>query len=87
MADWREVSLYRPFVDLSKADLVKIGVELEIPFEKTWSCYKGEDLHCGRCGTCVERREAFYLAETTDPTTYAADAPSVEEMVAKDWKI
>jgi 7-cyano-7-deazaguanine synthase len=87
LADWREVSLYRPFVDLTKADLVKIGTELEVPFKQTWSCYKGENLHCGRCGTCVERREAFHLAETTDPTTYAPDAPSIEEMVAKDWKI
>jgi 7-cyano-7-deazaguanine synthase len=87
LADWRKVSLYRPFVDLTKADLVKLGVELQVPFERTWSCYKGGELHCGRCGTCVERREAFHLAEVTDPTTYDADAPSIEEMVANHWKI
>ncbi|MFP6855409.1 MAG: 7-cyano-7-deazaguanine synthase QueC [Opitutales bacterium] len=87
LADWRKVSLYRPFVDLTKADLVKLGAELEVPFERTWSCYKGEELHCGRCGTCVERREAFHLAEVTDPTTYGVEAPSLEEMVANDWKI
>ena len=58
-----------------------------MPFEKTWSCYKGQDLHCGRCGTCVERREAFYLAGVEDPTTYAEDAPTVQEMVASDWKL
>jgi len=87
LADWSEISLYRPFVDLTKADLVKIGTELKVPFEKTWSCYKGGDLHCGRCGTCVERREAFHLANAPDPTTYAPDAPSIEEMVANDWKI
>ena len=87
LADWREVSLYRPFVDCAKADLVKLGAELGVPFEKTWSCYKGLDLHCGRCGTCIERREAFHLAEVHDPTSYSADAPSLEEMVACNWKL
>ena len=87
LADWREVSLHRPFVDLTKADLVKLGADLRVPFEKTWSCYQGQELHCGRCGTCVERREAFYLADVPDPTTYAPGAPAVEEMVANDWKL
>ena len=87
LADWHEVSLYRPFVDMTKADIASLGAELRVPFEKTWSCYKGQDLHCGRCGTCVERREAFYLAGVEDPTTYAPDAPTVQEMVASDWKL
>ena len=87
LADWRRVSLYRPFVERTKADLVKIGAELDVPFEETWSCYKGGELHCGRCGTCVERREAFYLAKKHDLTAYAQDAPTVEEMVAKNWKL
>ena len=87
MADWQKVSLYRPFVDINKADIAKLGHELGVPFEMTWSCYKGEELHCGKCGTCVERREAFYLAGVEDPTTYAPDSPSVEEMVANDWKL
>ena len=87
LADWHEVSLYRPFVDMTKADIVSVGAKLGVPFEKTWSCYKGQDLHCGRCGTCVERREAFYLAGVEDPTTYAPDAPTVQEMVASDWKL
>ena len=87
LADWHEVTLYRPFVDMTKADIVSLGAKLRVPFEKTWSCYKGQDLHCGRCGTCVERREAFYLAGVEDPTTYAPDAPTVQEMVASDWKL
>ena len=87
LADWHEVSLYRPFVDMTKADIVSLGAKLGVPFEKTWSCYKGQDLHCSRCGTCVERREAFYLAGVEDPTTYAPDAPTVQEMVASDWKL
>ena len=87
LADWREVSLYRPFVDLTKADIVKLGAELKVPFAQTWSCYRGQELHCGRCGTCVERREAFHLADVPDPITYAPGTPAVEEMVANDWKL
>lgn len=59
-----------PFVDITKTDIVAIGSELKVPYENTWSCYKGGKLHCGKCGTCVERREAFSLAGIKDPTTY-----------------
>ena len=61
--------------------------QMKVPFEKTWSCYKGEELHCGRCGTCVERREAFHLAGLEDPTPYHPDAPTISEMVANNWKL
>jgi 7-cyano-7-deazaguanine synthase len=64
------IKLYTPFVTISKADIVSIGKELVVPFEKTWSCYKGGATHCGRCGTCVERIEAFHLAHVDDPTKY-----------------
>lgn len=60
-----------PFVHATKAAIVRIGDDLGVPFEDTWSCYVGGDLHCGRCGTCVERAEAFFLAEVPDPTRYA----------------
>jgi 7-cyano-7-deazaguanine synthase len=60
-----------PFLGLSKADIVTVGAELNVPFEDTWSCYKGGPTHCGACGTCVERREAFALAGVADPTEYA----------------
>jgi len=70
MAGWDKVSLDRPFSSLTKADIVKLGDELGVPFEQTWSCYKGGQVHCGVCGTCVERREAFQLAGVTDPTIY-----------------
>ncbi len=63
-----------PFIGLSKADIVTIGAELGVPFAETWSCYKGEQRHCGTCGTCVERREAFGVAGVADPTLYAAGA-------------
>ena len=87
LADWHEVSLHRPFVTKTKADIAVLGAELGVPFEKTWSCYKGEELHCGRCGTCVERREAFHLAGISDPTPYQPEAPTISEMVANNWKL
>lgn len=61
-----------PFLGLSKADIVRIGADLDVPFADTWSCYKGGIRHCGRCGTCVERREAFEVAGVRDPTEYEA---------------
>jgi 7-cyano-7-deazaguanine synthase len=70
LCDWKQVELLTPFVDVSKADIAKIGVELKVPFAMTWSCYKGGTTHCGTCGTCVERREAFELAGFEDPTNY-----------------
>jgi 7-cyano-7-deazaguanine synthase len=59
-----------PFLTKTKAEIVQLGASLGVPFEQTWSCYKGGELHCGTCGTCVERREAFELAGVKDPTTY-----------------
>lgn len=71
LADWRRVELLRPFVHLTKAQIVQRGAELAAPLAMTWSCYRGGAMHCGACGTCVERREAFALARVADPTTYA----------------
>ena len=68
---YAEVRLEAPFVRISKADIVTEGARNGTPFEATWSCYKGGETHCGRCGTCVERREAFHLAGVEDPTVYA----------------
>lgn len=65
------LALRTPFVHASKADIVTVGDRLGVPFERTWSCYRGGEVHCGRCGTCVERLEAFALAEVADPTLYA----------------
>ncbi len=87
LADWSTVELERPFVNWTKADIVKRGTELNVPFALTWSCYKGEAIHCGRCGTCIERREAFDLAGVTDPTEYAGNAPTVTHLRAKNWRL
>lgn len=66
-----DITLFTPFVEISKADIVTEGARHGTRFAETWSCYKGGAVHCGRCGTCVERREAFHLAGVTDPTDYA----------------
>lgn len=68
---YANVSLYAPFVHVPKDEIVRQGVALGVPYGDTWSCYKGGEVHCGRCGTCVERREAFHLAGAEDPTVYA----------------
>lgn len=87
LADWKAVELSRPFVDWTKADIVRRGAELGVPFAQTWSCYKGGDVHCGRCGTCIERREAFDLAGVDDPTPYADNAPPVDQLRANNWRL
>jgi 7-cyano-7-deazaguanine synthase len=61
-----------PFLAATKAEIVARGARLAVPFAETWSCYKGGAAHCGTCGTCVERREAFVLAGVLDPTAYLA---------------
>jgi len=65
-----EISTYTPFLNIAKSEIVKEGKLIDVPFADTWSCYKGNEIHCGRCGTCVERREAFHLAGVDDPTLY-----------------
>jgi 7-cyano-7-deazaguanine synthase len=70
--DAEEFSLFAPFVDVDKAGIVTMGQEVNAPMHLTYSCYEGRARHCGRCGTCVERREAFQQAGITDPTEYEA---------------
>lgn len=70
-AEAYDVRVTAPFITLPKSEVVYIGDKVDAPLELTWSCYQGGDLHCGRCGTCVERAEAFDAAGVTDPTTYA----------------
>ena len=64
--------LITPFIEVSKTEIARIGDELGVPWVETWSCYKGGEVHCGTCGTCVERREAFREAGVHDPTEYLA---------------
>ncbi|MER8880397.1 7-cyano-7-deazaguanine synthase QueC [Mesorhizobium sp. M0306] len=67
---YAKIRVYAPYVNLTKADIVRNGAAYGTPFAQTWSCYKGAERHCGRCGTCVERREAFHLSGQPDPTDY-----------------
>lgn len=64
------VDIIAPFTDITKGDIAKIGKNLGVDYSKTYSCYKGGEKHCGRCGTCVERREAMAEAGIDDPTVY-----------------
>jgi 7-cyano-7-deazaguanine synthase len=61
-----------PFVHAGKHEICALAARLGAPLELTWSCYRGGELHCGTCGTCVERKEAFTLAGVEDPTVYAS---------------
>lgn len=65
------VTVKAPFVRMSKTDIVKLGATHHAPLEMTWSCYEGGEKHCGRCGTCTERKLSFHEAEVSDPTAYA----------------
>lgn len=65
-----KVSLRSPYTNITKADIARRGRELGIDYSQTWSCYKGGEHHCGKCGTCVERREAFAEAGVVDTTEY-----------------
>ena len=69
------VELLRPFISMTKAEIAARGHRLGVDFAKTWSCYAGGEIHCGECGTCVERREAFILAGVPDPTSYLNCTP------------
>ena len=66
----KQLQIEAPFIGLNKAGVVKIGLELNVPYELTWSCYEGHDKACGRCGTCIDRKKAFEMNGTTDPIEY-----------------
>lgn len=67
------VSIEAPYTRLTKTDIAKIGAKIGVDYSLTYSCYKGGKKHCGKCGTCVERKEAFEQAGLTDPTDYEED--------------
>lgn len=67
---YANIKILSPFCEVDKTEIVKIGVSLGVPYYFTYSCYNGHEKHCGKCGTCVERKEAFQLASVEDPTEY-----------------
>lgn len=70
LCDWHKLFLGVPFLGFSKSHIIEMGNGLEVPFGMTWTCYKGGEKHCGKCGSCTERKEAFILAKVSDPTIY-----------------
>lgn len=71
LATERKVKISAPFMERTKTDIATMSVQYSAPLHLSWSCYEGGQRHCGRCGTCVERIEAFLDAEIPDPTLYA----------------
>lgn len=65
-----EFQLCAPFINMTKAEIAQLGHTLGVPWHRTWTCYKGGEIHCGRCSTCVERLEAFHLAGVAETTEY-----------------
>jgi 7-cyano-7-deazaguanine synthase len=75
LGTYARVEVMRPFVTMTKTEIARRGHNLGVDFSQTWSCYVGGEVQCGECGTCVERREAFLLAEILDPTPYLSTPP------------
>jgi 7-cyano-7-deazaguanine synthase len=72
------IEIVTPLIHMRKAEIVRLGLELDAPFDLTWSCYSRQDRACGVCDSCVLRLRAFAAAGTTDPISYAAlDQPSI----------
>lgn len=67
---YAKVKIDAPYTNITKTDIAKIGKVLGVDYSKTYSCYKGSEKHCGKCGTCVERKEALHDAGIEDPTEY-----------------
>jgi 7-cyano-7-deazaguanine synthase len=76
--------LEAPFINMLKSDIAQLGAELNVDYSITWSCYKGGDIHCGSCGTCFERREAFAVAGVKDPTEYEATPEYANPLEGQD---
>lgn len=64
---WNPVEVRAPFVDMTKIEIVALGLKLNVPYELTWSCYEGGERPCLSCGTCLERTEAFLMNGVSDP--------------------
>ncbi len=67
LCDWQKLKLHVPFLHDNKAQIVALGQHLKVDFARTWTCYAGKERPCGKCGSCVERREAFALNKLQDP--------------------
>lgn len=73
-----KVSILSPFIEKSKAEICKIGLDLKVPYELTTTCYNGRKFACGKCASCVERIESFLINKSIDPIQYETSI---------DWKM
>lgn len=71
IGSYHRVRVRAPLIELTKAQVIGLGYQMDVPYELTWSCYKGEELHCGTCPTCRARKQAFNDVGVPDPTQYA----------------
>tara|TARA_R110000824_G_scaffold15525_2_gene65201 strand:+ start:258 stop:935 length:678 start_codon:yes stop_codon:yes gene_type:complete len=69
--DMPDFKVFAPYLNISKADIATLGAVIGVPYHLSWSCYEGGEIHCGKCGTCVERKEAFSDSLVHDHTRYA----------------
>ena len=83
LGEWWQVELLAPFVNLSKADIVTLGHDLKVPFVNTWSCYNGKEVHCGKCGTCIDPLKPAAIAKAIE---YFIDNPSKARQMGKNGK-
>lgn len=70
LGTYEGISIVAPYSDITKTDIARHGKAIGLNYAETWSCYKGGEKHCGKCGTCVERKEALRDAGIDDPTEY-----------------
>ena len=70
---YEHVRILAPYTHITKTDIALRGKQLGIDYSETWSCYKGGEVHCGKCGTCVERKQALREAGLEDTTQYESN--------------
>ena len=70
---YEHVRILAPYTNITKTDIALRGKQLGIDYSETWSCYKGGEVHCGKCGTCVERKQALREAGLEDTTQYESN--------------
>lgn len=70
LGTYNKISIESPLIKMNKTEVVRKGLELNVPYELTWSCYEGKEKQCGKCGTCIDRKKAFENNGVIDPVIY-----------------
>ncbi|WP_434985495.1 7-cyano-7-deazaguanine synthase QueC [Vreelandella zhaodongensis] len=77
IANFEPVTLHAPYLQASKAQILRDGLAMGLDYRQTWTCYAGRELACGKCGSCRERLAAFVANNTVDPLAYETDSQQV----------